>query len=316
MKAIVIEGGGSGLRFFFLENWRIVERSFYEEGNFLRLKSRLADVISDFFENSENYEPEIPVGAAFAGLYSEDEKKYFDFCLKKSGHKGRHIVVNDALAAYYGAFDGHQNILAISGTGSIAISVDSGGNLLRTGGWGPLLGDEGSGFWIGREILKKIADFHDKKTKGTSPLVSFVLEETSLTPMETIRKFLSSKNPVSEISSLTRTLKRAADLGLDEAKEIIERAAGFLSSEISCLARETNSHYFALRGGVALNCPFFRDKIIENLKGIEHKDKELSAIGGILFLLFGEEALDKLRRHKDEEIFISRFSGNSGATVG
>jgi N-acetylglucosamine kinase-like BadF-type ATPase len=63
-------------------------------------------------------------------------------------------VMPDAQAAALGALDGRPGVLVLSGTGSIAVGHDGRGRWARSGGFGPLLGDEGSGFWLGREWVR------------------------------------------------------------------------------------------------------------------------------------------------------------------
>ena len=69
-------------------------------------------------------------------------------------------IVSDADAALEGAFAGGPGIIIIAGTGSIALGKDSFDRTARSGGYGHLLGDEGSGFWIGREAMRKCLDKH------------------------------------------------------------------------------------------------------------------------------------------------------------
>jgi N-acetylglucosamine kinase-like BadF-type ATPase len=63
------------------------------------------------------------------------------------------VVENDAYTALLGAHAGGPGVAAISGTGSIVCGINARGDLERAGGWGWLLGDEGSGLWIGRRGL-------------------------------------------------------------------------------------------------------------------------------------------------------------------
>jgi N-acetylglucosamine kinase-like BadF-type ATPase len=67
---------------------------------------------------------------------------------------GRVEVISDAEAALLGALGGRPGVLILAGTGSIVLGRDGRGRLLRAGGLGPLLGDEGSAFWLGREWLR------------------------------------------------------------------------------------------------------------------------------------------------------------------
>jgi N-acetylglucosamine kinase-like BadF-type ATPase len=62
-------------------------------------------------------------------------------------------AIPDVELAHRAAFAGGPGVLVIGGTGSIAIARDRRGRARRAGGWGQLLGDEGSGFWIGRAAL-------------------------------------------------------------------------------------------------------------------------------------------------------------------
>jgi N-acetylglucosamine kinase-like BadF-type ATPase len=63
-------------------------------------------------------------------------------------------VMSDVEAAWVAAFK-TRGILVISGTGSIAYGRTSDGQFARAGGLGPQKGDEGSGYWIGKEWGKR-----------------------------------------------------------------------------------------------------------------------------------------------------------------
>ena len=63
-------------------------------------------------------------------------------------------VISDAEAALLGALGPRPGVLLLAGTGSIVLGRDDRGRLARAGGLGPLVGDEGSAFWLGREWLR------------------------------------------------------------------------------------------------------------------------------------------------------------------
>jgi len=71
------------------------------------------------------------------------------------GVAARVEVISDAEAALLGAHDGRAGLLVLAGTGSIVVGRDKRGRLARAGGLGPLIGDEGSAFWLGREWLRR-----------------------------------------------------------------------------------------------------------------------------------------------------------------
>jgi N-acetylglucosamine kinase-like BadF-type ATPase len=64
-------------------------------------------------------------------------------------------VISDAEAALLGALGARAGLLLLAGTGSIVLGRDDRGRLARAGGLGPLIGDEGSAFWLGREWLRQ-----------------------------------------------------------------------------------------------------------------------------------------------------------------
>lgn len=66
----------------------------------------------------------------------------------------RVAVIPDVEAALLGALGDRPGVLVLAGTGSIVVGRDRRGRLARAGGLGPLLGDEGSAFWLGREWLR------------------------------------------------------------------------------------------------------------------------------------------------------------------
>jgi N-acetylglucosamine kinase-like BadF-type ATPase len=66
----------------------------------------------------------------------------------------RVAVIPDVEAALLGALGDRPGVLVLAGTGSIVVGRDRRGRLVRAGGLGPLVGDEGSAFWVGREWLR------------------------------------------------------------------------------------------------------------------------------------------------------------------
>jgi glucosamine kinase len=88
---------------------------------------------------------------ASRGVWTRAERRAVASRLR--GLARRVEVVSDVEAAYRGALDESPGLLLLAGTGSIALGRSRRGRWERTGGLGPLLGDEGSGFWIGRQWL-------------------------------------------------------------------------------------------------------------------------------------------------------------------
>src|SRR5262249_40861561 len=94
------------------------------------------------------------VCGGFAGAGRREGLEFYQSTLQAVFPNSRVRVESDAVVAYAGAIGLMPGVLLIAGTGSIAIGRKPDGSMLRVGGWGPHFGDEGSGFWIGREAVR------------------------------------------------------------------------------------------------------------------------------------------------------------------
>jgi N-acetylglucosamine kinase-like BadF-type ATPase len=96
---------------------------------------------------------------ASRGLWTPAERRILARALR--GLAARVHVISDAQAALLGALGREPGVLLLSGTGSIVVGRNARGRWARAGGLGPILGDEGSGFWLGREWLRaRVRDGH------------------------------------------------------------------------------------------------------------------------------------------------------------
>lgn len=81
---------------------------------------------------------------------------------------GRTGIHHDAFAALEGGLLGKDGMIVVAGTGSICFGRAADGREAKCGNWGPLLGDEGSGHWLGREALRAVVHAHDGRGGSTS----------------------------------------------------------------------------------------------------------------------------------------------------
>ena len=89
---------------------------------------------------------------AARGVWTPGERRAMRRTLR--GLARRIQVISDVEAAWLGALDGRAGVLLLAGTGSIALGRNARGRWARAGGLGPLFGDEGSAFWLGRQWLR------------------------------------------------------------------------------------------------------------------------------------------------------------------
>ncbi|SFJ84285.1 BadF/BadG/BcrA/BcrD ATPase family protein [Thermoflavimicrobium dichotomicum] len=136
------------------------------------------------------------------------------------------FIVNDARIAHAAALEGKDGILTISGTGSVCFGVHHGKSVF-TGGWGNLLGDEGSGYWIAIEALRQLI-YEDETDKEPSLLSRKLL---SYLKVKEARKIIgpvyaSSKG---EIAALVPVVVEAANEGDSRALQILQQAGKHLA---------------------------------------------------------------------------------------
>ena len=98
------------------------------------------------------------------GQYPDDEA-FIDESLRELLGSDNFTVGNDCLNAWAGSLNAKPGINLILGTGSIGFGLDDKGESMRCGGWGPLIGDESSGYYIG----KKLVNYFTKQSDGRIP---------------------------------------------------------------------------------------------------------------------------------------------------
>jgi N-acetylglucosamine kinase-like BadF-type ATPase len=133
-------------------------------------------------------------------------------------------LVTDAQAALVGALDGQPGVVIIAGTGSIALGVNRAGEIVRSGGWGPELSDEGSGYDIARRALRAVAaefDGRSPRTKLSELIFRRLGVETAADLPGVI--YSSNRDPV-EIASLAELVTEAAEAGDEVASSILSGA--------------------------------------------------------------------------------------------
>jgi len=162
-------------------------------------------------------------------------------------------IVNDAeLVLAAGTPDG-WGVALICGTGSIVYGRNKNGETTRAGGWGYLLGDEGSGYRIGLTALQAIVRSHDGRDEKTT-LNQLILNHLSLSsPVDLIKYIYRERVPTAEIAALASIVEEAAESGDGVATKILQAAAHELSLAVNSTVRRlrmTGAIPCAQAGGV------------------------------------------------------------------
>lgn len=168
-------------------------------------------------------------------------------------------VTSDVVSAHAGALGGREGVLLIAGTGAAALGVDGDGIRL-VDGWGPELGDFGSGSWFGREALRAVL----RASAGLGPrtvLTDLVREPVGA--IDDIQRWLAHDGHLARrLASLAPLVLDAAADGDPKAVEIAHDAARLLVA--SAVAASSRSHDVALHGGLTEHA-WFRGRLEEGL---------------------------------------------------
>lgn len=163
-------------------------------------------------------------------------------------------VVTDADIALYGATEGKPGLVIIAGTGSICCGVNARGRHGCAGGWGPIVGDEGSGSWIARRALQAVARATDGRGRKTS-LVEAACEFFNVSKAEDLSTAVYGPNVTNNrIAAFGRHVIGAAARRDAVAREVVEEAGRELGlaacAVIRKLRMERDNFQVAYVGGV------------------------------------------------------------------
>lgn len=141
-------------------------------------------------------------------------------------------VESDARIALEGAFCGKAGSILIAGTGSIMFGKDEAGEIHRVGGFGRYIGDEGSGYRIGRKGLNAVARYFDARSKSTK-IADLIEQEFSIGSSETLITEVYRNN--FNIAAVAPVVFDAAESGDKIAQRILEDEANELMLHISAM---------------------------------------------------------------------------------
>lgn len=171
-------------------------------------------------------------------------------------------LVGDQVIALHGALDGKEGISVIAGTGSICFGRGTDGTQARSGGWGHLIGDEGSGYALGRDAVRAVALAWD----GCGPetmLTGLLAERFALDTQSKIISYVYGADK-SRLAALSRLVEDAAADGDAVALEIIRKNARELSRLVAAVGRRLGleAPKVAMLGGMLENDTLLRREFV------------------------------------------------------
>lgn len=150
----------------------------------------------------------------------------------------RVVLAHDSVSSYLGALGDQEGCVIAAGTGTICLAVGA-QHIARVDGWGHLLGDAGSAYWIGRTGMEAALRGHDGRRQMTA--LTGALAETYPDLELTYLDLQSAPDRVARIAAFASTVTRMADLDR-VAGNIADKAAAHLSESVQAGIRRAHLH--------------------------------------------------------------------------
>lgn len=202
----------------------------------------------------------------FAGLMTEDDRERAKSFLSAIFPSAR-VDAEPDYAAAFSASESGTDVCVIAGTGSLVCSrVD--GRMVKSGGRGYMLGDEGSGFQFGRDAL---LSYLNQPTEASPTLKDAVLKQfDSLVEGAIISKLYQTSSPPATLAKLAKALSQDAKEGRPYALESIaiqmDRLAEVVVKHRNRFFAAEPALHITLAGGLWQNAPQFRDSFTKSLR--------------------------------------------------
>ncbi|MCG3088112.1 N-acetylglucosamine kinase [Sporosarcina cyprini] len=279
-------------------------------------RKEFAAVMTDLLQTLSLQNPGVfeQVSCCFAGLAGVGESgkdEEVAHLLRDLLPEGASITVrNDAFNALYSGTLGKAGIVQIAGTGAITFGINDRGETARSGGWGYLFDDEGSGFHLGNEALHHIFKAHDGRGPSTS-LSHRVLHHFSVASVPDVISFIyGEEHPRSVIAPLSRYVVEEAMAGDGIAQKIIEAACEKMIESIAACRRqlfdEEHSTTVILSGGVFTGSDLCRNTMIDlaghRLPSVTMQSTQVPPAGGAVLAGLSEMQI------KPENGFVSTIT--------
>jgi len=218
--------------------------------------------------------------------------------------KERLTISTDELSTFYSALLKEYGVVVLAGTGSFVLGINKRGVKASVGGWGPIIGDWGSGYWIGREALKSVVQEHDGMGSRTL-LTEKIINYYGIESINCLRSVLVP-DKVSQLASLVYEEALEGDA---VALSIINRAADHLGKMaeyvIKKLDMDNVEYDLSLTGGISklgdLLCQSFQEGLSKTCPFINIiKPRCIPVIGALLLamkekgIVWEEDVITKL----------------------
>jgi N-acetylglucosamine kinase-like BadF-type ATPase len=198
------------------------------------------------------------------------------------------VIDEDVAAAQAGAFGGGAGAVCIAGTGANCFGINESGQRARVDGLGPLLGDRGSGYWIGEQTLRIVCKMEDGLIPK-SPLLEKVLRQLEVADVAGLVQIVYQPDfERDRIAALAPIVMQLARIGDAASTEILQSAGRELAATTIAVLRALNLRQVAPVGGILSQRTALRETYEAELKsainGAEVLEAKYDAVIGAALL--------------------------------
>jgi glucosamine kinase len=183
---------------------------------------------------------------------------------------GEILVCGDEEIALDAAFPGEAGVLAMAGTGSNVMGRTSKGEMLNVGGWGPALGDQASGHWIGLQALRhacRARDFGE-----STRILEMVIRHWSAASLEEVVD-IANRTPPPDFSQLAPIVVECAEQGDAVAHQVLELGGRLLGEDaaeafrhVRNLDPDVPTPGIAFTGSILEKVGYVRESMIDTIR--------------------------------------------------
>lgn len=253
---IGIDGGGSKTELVIGDSFgNVIKRAVGDSSNISSIgipkaRENMEKLLGHSLESVDNREIDY-ISVCTPGI--KEYWKDIGFLREFSGNR-KAFIAGDEENAFYGALAKDAGIVVLSGTGSFATGINRKNEKLTVGGWGPLLGDEGSGYYMGIKAIKAAISRYEGSGPDTL-LLRNVLECFEINDINLLKSVVYRDGlPTKKIASLSRAVLAGAKAGDRVCLDIINDSAEQLYKMAELIIKKlkmTDAQYdLCLTGGI------------------------------------------------------------------
>ena len=232
-------------------------------------KQALSDVVSRLIADANAALESCVCCLGLAGVASSVDRKVIGRICDEIGLPENRILTHDAQIALIGGAEELSGVIIIAGTGSIVYGRDAAGREAQAGGWGHLLGDEGSGYDIARSALQAVARAVDGRGVPTQ-LSSLMLDALEFSQPRNLIPWMHSVGK-DKVAQLAGVVFHAADADDSVAQSILDEAADELvlaAGVVIDTLRFSQPFNLVLCGGIFTHQPTFVASLRSRLQNL------------------------------------------------